>query len=118
MTAEYGYLNCPFHFSMLDQGRLIPVISGWLIQSAILSKKSSSRSKTGSPVSSPMIACQMLVMDSLCFNAMKSASIENQFIIPQRCEFVRANNDRKVIQANKIRQELAPKQQMSKHQVE
>lgn len=83
MTAEYGYLNCPFHFSMLDQGRLIPVISGWLIQSAILSKKSSSRSKTGSPVSSPMIACQMLVMDSLCFNAMKSASIENQFIIPQ-----------------------------------
>lgn len=39
MTAEYGYLNCPFHFSMLDQGRLIPVISGWLIQSAILSKK-------------------------------------------------------------------------------
>jgi len=39
MTAEYGYLNCPFYFSMLDQGRLIPVISGWLIQSAILSKK-------------------------------------------------------------------------------
>ena len=57
------------------------------------------------------------VTGSLCYYAMKSGDIESQFRIPHRCEFVRANNDRKVTQANKIQQEPAPKLQMSKHQV-
>lgn len=37
----------------------------------------------------------------------------SQLIILQRCVFYRANNDRKVIQANKVRQESAPNLQMS-----